>query len=266
MIETGIGCPYYEWRSLCEHLASDYRILLYHRQGYGKSPESIRPRDTTSIAVELHELLLSLEVNFPFTLLGHSYGGLCAQHFTRLFPHLVKHLILVDSTSKNFMTLYELGTPVLNSYIALEQMIEANKVHSTKTQAELTNEIPSDSVEEMKAFLTSPLLYQTVADEFSLWEHSSETMKKSGPFPDLPLTIIARDPEVSALPFIKHGIPAEETYRYEQRWHELQQELSRLSKKGEMVIAKGSDHEIHLDRPDQVIECLLKSKKSGAWT
>ncbi|MGX1264289.1 hypothetical protein RKD55_002093 [Rossellomorea marisflavi] len=164
------------------------------------------------------------------------------------------------------MTLYELGTPVLNSYISLEGMIETNKARGTKTQAQLINEIPSDSVGEMKAFLTSPLPYQTVADEFSLWEHSSEILRKSGHFPDLPLTIIARAPKVSALPFIEHGTPEEEAFLYEQRWHELQQELSQLSQKGEMVIAKGSDHEIHLDRPDQVIECLLKSKRNDSWT
>jgi pimeloyl-ACP methyl ester carboxylesterase len=266
VIETGIGCSYYEWRSLCENLAGEYRILLYHRQGYGKSTESTRPRDTSSIAIELHELLLSLEVQAPFTLLGHSYGGLCAQHFTRLFPQLVKRLILVDSTSIDFMTLYELGTPVLNSYISLDQIIAANEVRGTESQAELTKEVPSHPDGEMKDFLTSPLLYRTVVEEFFLWEQSSEMMKESECFPDLPLTVIARAPEVSALPFIKHGIPADEAYRYEQRWHELQQELSRLSQHGEMVIAKGSDHGIHLDKPDQVIECLLKNKESGAWT
>ncbi|WP_160140841.1 alpha/beta fold hydrolase [Bacillus sp. SLBN-3] len=107
MIEIGIGCAYYEWRSLCDHLSSDYRILLYHRSGYGQSPGTTKPRDTKSIAVELHELLQSLGVKAPFTLLGHSYGGFCAQHFTRLFPDLVEHLILVNSTSMNFMTLHD---------------------------------------------------------------------------------------------------------------------------------------------------------------
>ncbi|MEW4308596.1 alpha/beta fold hydrolase [Rossellomorea marisflavi] len=160
MIEMGIGCSYYEWRSLCNYLAGDYRILLYHRQGYGKSTESTRPRDTSSIAIELHELLLSLEVQAPFTLLGHSYGGLCAQHFARLFPQLVKRLVLVDSTSIDFMTLYELGTPVLNSFISFDQMIAANEVRGTKTHAELTKEVPPDPDGEMKDFLTSPHRYR----------------------------------------------------------------------------------------------------------
>lgn len=66
------------------------------------------------MANELKGLLEKLEVHDPIILVGHSYGGLCAQHFIKMYPTLVNSCILVDSTSVNLHRLNELELPVLD--------------------------------------------------------------------------------------------------------------------------------------------------------
>jgi len=56
--------------------------------------------------------------------------------------------------------------------------------------------------------------------------------------------------------WIKYQIPKKEAVLYEAQWRELQIELSKLSNKGKLVIAENSEHEVYIDRPDIVIECL----------
>ena len=57
-------------------------------------------------------LLNKLAIQEPFILIGHSYGGLCAQHFAMLHEDKSQALILVDSTSMNLHRLDELHLPI----------------------------------------------------------------------------------------------------------------------------------------------------------
>jgi hypothetical protein len=55
IIETGIGNSFYSWYPLIKEISDDFKILLYHRAGYGKSPSSDKPRRTNYIVKELNE-------------------------------------------------------------------------------------------------------------------------------------------------------------------------------------------------------------------
>ncbi|MEI2665706.1 hypothetical protein [Rossellomorea sp. LJF3] len=115
--------------------------------------------------------------------------------------------------------------------------------------------------DEEEAFLTNPVLYQTIADEFTNWSTSCTEIKSGKSFPNIPLIVIARDEELSAKPYIEYGIPEEEALLHEQEWRELQLGLAQLSEMGELVIAEGSDHEVHKDQPGIVVECLQRLKE-----
>ncbi|WP_280512974.1 alpha/beta hydrolase [Rossellomorea vietnamensis] len=218
------------------------------------------------MARELHMLIEKLQLD-RFLLVGHSFGGLCAQQYARMYPEKLDGVLLIDSTSHHFHRLYDLDLPVMYSMISLEKLIEANKETSTKSKNELKEEF-MESIEESKgylpekeaadyeAFMTTPHFYKTVAEEFENWSTSSEEIKSGEAFPDIPLIVIARDQELSARPYVEHGIPETEAILHERVWRELQVELAGLSSKGELVIAEGSDHEVHKDRPGVIVECL----------
>ena len=73
---------------------------------------------------------------------------------------------------------------------------------------------------------------------------SNRQVRNAGPFPDVPLTVIAAT---------DHG-------RYVREWELtlmwLQQQLATLSPRGSLIVAQGSGHDVQLDRPETVIEAV----------
>jgi pimeloyl-ACP methyl ester carboxylesterase len=269
ILETGIGGSFYNWYSFIQEIKKHFTVVLYHRAGYGNSPISEKARTTKNIAEELNDLVEEIGITDKFILMGHSFGGLCAQQYALMYPHKIKGLILVDSTSSNFQKLYDLTIPVMNSLISVDERIKINLNTSQQTKEELQLKytdmiyeykkiLPSQEVSGFEEFMTNPLLYKVIANEFENFGESSKTIKAMGKFPQIPLIVIARDKEISIKSFTENDIPEEEAILYENVWLELQIELSQLSDKGELVIAEGSDHQVHLDRPDSVIQSLKR--------
>lgn len=267
VVETGIGSSFYDWYSIVEDLKEDFTIVLYHRCGYGKSQDPKTPRTTKNIAEELNYFLDKIGIKEEFILVGHSFGGLCAQHYAKMYPHRLKGIMLIDSTSFNFKQLYMLNVPVMNSLISIDKMVESNITSSEKTKEELKvqngniisayeNRMSNDEMELVEEFFTNPRLHKTIAEEFKNWERDSEGIKSIPEFPNIPLIVVARDNKVSEREWVKYDIPEKEAILYENEWRKLQVELSTLSEKGRLVIAENSDHEVYLDKPDIIIQNL----------
>lgn len=227
VIELGIGCFWYDWLNLIDSIKDNFKILVYHRLGYGKSSDHNCERTTRNIANELHSLLIELNID-KFIMMGHSFGGLCTIQFCKMYPEMLKAVVLVDSTSFNWKKLYEVDNPVLNEVLSIDGWA--------------------------KSFLNEGKI--TIGMEFCNFEASANDIKNIEGFPNLPLIVIARDIDVSVEGLVKSDLPREEAIRYENVWRELQVELSNLSPQGKLVIADGSDHEVFLDKPQVIIECL----------
>lgn len=234
LIEIGIGSSIYNWFPFVKNIMNDFTIIMYHRAGYGSSRISKNPRTTKNISYELNKFIESLGIKEKVTIMGHSFGGLCALHYVMLFPDKVNGLILLDSTSPELRNRYNQSIDDCNDILTKNEVIRFEK------------------------FITSPNMFKTVAEEFQNWESSSESIKELGEFPNIPLTVIARDIEASVNAFVQYNIPEEEAVEYEKVWRELQIGLSQLSTKGELIIADRSDHGIHLDRPDIIIKGLKR--------
>ena len=64
------------------------------------------PQPTTSqnAAADLHAILAAAEVTGPYVIVGHSWGGLIATTFARIYPDDVSGLVLVDPASQYLQT------------------------------------------------------------------------------------------------------------------------------------------------------------------
>jgi pimeloyl-ACP methyl ester carboxylesterase len=267
VIETGIGGSFYDWYSIVEEIKEQFTVVMYHRAGYGKSHVPITSRTTRNIAEELNFLLERIGIKDKFILMGHSFGGLCVQHYAKMYPNKVKGIMLIDSTSYNFKQLYMLDIPIMNSLIEIDKMIESNINSSKKSKEEIREQnknmisgykkyMPDVDMKAVEEFFTSPILYKTMAEEFKNWDTDSKDIKGTSQFPNIPLIVIARDNKVAENYWIRYNIPKKEAVLYEAEWRKLQVELSKLSSKGKLRIAENSDHEVYLDRPDVIIEGL----------
>ncbi|THG91568.1 alpha/beta hydrolase [Alkalihalobacillus alcalophilus ATCC 27647 = CGMCC 1.3604] len=98
IMEAGYGDNSTTWDSIVNELSELANVLVYDRAGLGKSEKSGHPRTSLQMVEELNSLLNYLDIELPYILVGHSFGGVNARLFASTYPHKVGGLVLIDST------------------------------------------------------------------------------------------------------------------------------------------------------------------------
>ncbi|MGU3432562.1 alpha/beta fold hydrolase [Actinomycetes bacterium M1A6_2h] len=113
--ETGSGDPlvlvcgttqdYRLWTPLLPVLAEKYRVICYNHRGIGASTRGTGPMTVASLAQDLSELLLALDIGQAHVL-GWSLGSAVAQEFALAHPECVASLVLAATWGRtdNFQT------------------------------------------------------------------------------------------------------------------------------------------------------------------
>ncbi|MCR8848397.1 alpha/beta hydrolase [Rossellomorea sp. SC111] len=268
IVLTGMGCSFEEWYEVIQTLSKTYRVLTFHRQGLGQSEIGTGIQNTASTVRDLSDILNHLQIDEPLYLMGHSYGGLCVQHFAKVHPEKVAGVILVDSISVELKELVKLDLPVLNQDTD-ELWIEKSLAYSIKNEQELSEIIQPSLIEKQRKlpmaiqqklldFQVNPLLYKAMASEIKEWTKDAEVIRSLGSFPDVPLLVIGRDKEYTIQSELENGIPEWELRVFEEKWEELITKQSELSIKGEYILASHSGHSVFIDRPDLIIDSVHK--------
>ncbi len=267
LILTGMGCSFDEWVEVAESLSKTNRIIMFHRPGLGESEIEEEIRTTTSTMEEAHHLLAILDIAEPVIMIGHSYGGLCVQHFTKVYPHKVRALVLVDSTSHDLEKLDTLDLPILNQNSSDKEWLEDCQTYAHLTEEELRKiiqpvltenqkRLPMPVQERLINFQQKPYLYKAMKSEAENWKADAKIIKELGPFPDTPLLVIGRDKEYVIQQGVEEGLPESELMLLENTWEQLIKEQAKLSKKSRVVFAEKSGHSVHLDSPDYIIAAI----------
>ncbi len=100
---------------------SGFRILRYDQYGRGYSDRPFVEYDKKLYSNLLLELLDSLKISEPVDLLGHSFGGSLAVHFTSQYPQRVRKIILFSPMINGIsdMTAFRIiRTPIIGTYIS----------------------------------------------------------------------------------------------------------------------------------------------------
>ncbi|MDH4420919.1 alpha/beta hydrolase [Bacillus cereus] len=260
VIQTGMTCSFYDWLPIIEKLSKHFTVVSYHRPGYGKSELGNHSRTTLQAAKELHMLLQKLAIHEPIILIGHSYGGLCAQHFAMLHEDRLQALILVDSTSMNLHRLDELHLPISDQTDSDDMWLQKYNTYSNMNVDTLYNELKSmlvDQSRQLIEFSISPSLYKATASELSEWKNCARSIKELYKTLEIPLIIIGRDPHYSISQLIESGMPKEEASQLETMWQELIQEQLNISIHSDYILAEHASHGIENDRPDIIVEAIL---------
>lgn len=267
VVENGLGNTMYNWNWIIEALKEKATFITYHRAGYGKSESSNFNRNTEVIAKELNELLNHLSINERVLLLGHSFGGLCVLHYANMFPKRVNGVVLVDSTSHNFQKLFDIDTPYMLKELSNDKFCELFREIANMDKEEFLEKYPIElskdelnlpkyMQEKIMEYCSNQKLFLTSAVEMENWHISSELIKRYSSFPDVPMRVIARDMETAVNNLKSNGVPEYEAILFEDVWRDLQIELSELSSKGKLIIAKECDHIIQVENPKYVIDAI----------
>ena len=95
---SGFGDRVSSWMSVQRKVAEVTRTISYDRAGLGESEMLSANRSLDTLVFELNELLKKENVESPYILVGHSYGGHIIRYFAHKHPERVAGLVLVDAT------------------------------------------------------------------------------------------------------------------------------------------------------------------------
>jgi len=84
------------WTHQIDAFKKDYRLIVPDLRGHGQSQAPRGPYRMDQMADDLRALLAELEIE-QVVLAGHSMGGYVAFAFWRIYPHLLRALVLSDT-------------------------------------------------------------------------------------------------------------------------------------------------------------------------
>jgi pimeloyl-ACP methyl ester carboxylesterase len=219
VLAAGAGQDSRTWAPLVEELASVGRVLSFDRPGLGQSPDVAGPRTPTAIAHELRAVLTALDLSGPMVLVGHSMGGIHALRYADLYPETVSGVVLLDAPPADFER---------------ERMALLSAEEQQRRQAAL---------EEGRS--RAPRVVGRERDGASAERWTFERFPRSRP-----LVVVVADSQY----FGDLGI--EEAHRA--LWMRLSEQWLKLSDRSQLLVATGSGHMIHRERPGLVLDVIRR--------
>jgi pimeloyl-ACP methyl ester carboxylesterase len=262
ILDAGLGGYSQDWIWVHPKVAEFARVCAYDRAGYAWSDPGADPRDSRQIVAELHTLLNNAGVSPPYVLVGQSFGGLNARFYAKQYPDQVAGVVLVDATPDHIYDNPAFSMPqrekdrgeilmfrtvtMLARYGVLRLFVQLAGAEPLTFLEDYPPEIRANVL--AMSFLHTDY-YETTVDELVTFEKSTRQVQAAPPDPDIPYIVIVRrlldeqdGPEID---------PAQE-----EAWRRLQTELAKSLPDGTLVIAEESDHIIHINQPDLVVEAI----------
>ncbi|MGD9704407.1 MAG: alpha/beta fold hydrolase [Acidimicrobiia bacterium] len=210
------------WGKVEPDIAARARVCSYARPGTGTSDPAVSTQTFATQATQLSALLATIGEPGPYVVVGHSFGGAEAITFASLYADQVTGLVLIDASPATWPT--ELCA-VADDGSESAAFVRSNCAGWAD---------PTGNVEHLDVFAS----FKEVAGIESLGS--------------LPMTVI------TAVDRQFPGLAAAELARLTEAWNQGQQRWSDLSSTSQVVPVEDTSHHIELDRPDVVIEAILR--------
>jgi pimeloyl-ACP methyl ester carboxylesterase len=222
VLEAGLGGGHRDWDAVQPELARTTRVCSYDRAGLGFSQLAPKRATATEKAEDLNKLLSAADVDRPYVLVGHSYGGMLARVFTAKYADEVAGVVLLDSShpDQRRRSLAALPPPRAG---------ESAVVRDLRRELRVATFPNPEGVD---------------------FEASSTEARAAGPLADKPLIVVTAGQEEAPPEW-----PRNVVRRLREGWLAMQADLATLSTNGIHVIALTSPHSIqsNLGQPDLVV-------------
>jgi len=219
---SGLNVPQSYWNSVVPNLAERATVVTYDRPGIGKSELGDAPVHGEQSAKDLHVLLEKLGAPKPYVVVGHSYGGSVARLFVSKYPKDVGGLILEDCQHESIL----------------------------EEQRKLLKGQDLEALDNMAARMSNTANPKTEMDYNRI---TSEQLRSSAPLPKIPYVVITSGNRSKAVPPIFSEQSREQLIALGM---ELQKRLVNLIPGGKQIVAEGVGHNIHVERPEILLEPL----------
>ncbi|MFA5858130.1 MAG: alpha/beta hydrolase, partial [Elusimicrobiota bacterium] len=260
-------------------LAQDVTVLTYDRAGYGWSSAGKFPRTPEQVAVELDEILNTLNLAPPYILVGHSIGGLYARQYAMMAPGKVAACVFLDPMPvENKRFEQELGPELYRQSGADKTgaMSTGKFFASTglgRVLAPLIQSAPMFAGYKKLGKNVYPVIYENMVREESYPAMLSEyvsamddtqlgLVREKSRFPDIPVVVVYHSPERVVDETVRWAkLTKEDAQKVETLREKLTREYLESGKnknKPEWVVMSNSGHYMHLDEPGVIAGIIKK--------
>jgi pimeloyl-ACP methyl ester carboxylesterase len=269
IIETAWGSLSLEWKSIQEEISKETTCLLYDRAGYGESSYASSPRTGKSISFELKKILENTNIKPPYILVGHSSGAIYSQSFALEYPETVAGMILVEPITVNDDDFNKLKVPNYQKMFSVQARMENIKSllkldvkqfsqYISQMLKNVYNQYPEEIRYKLIEYQSDPSFFKTVLQEYNSRKDSFRYLKQNQKELNFPVTIISRDSELMIDISGQAGLPKEEAIDVENLWQLHLKSLLEISPFSKFVLAKNSNHQIHVSKPNVIIEEIIE--------
>lgn len=260
VIDAGQGDYSLSYQELLPAIGAYARVCAYDRAGLGWSDPSPNPRTAQQIVTELRTLLDRAEESGPFVLVGQSSGGLYVRLFAYSHPSEVAGLVLLDAAHEDqFATVPDTFTSMVR---VMPWLYGAMRLAASTGVPALVgwsgsyvpSSMPPGIAKPYKALAAaSPKFLLAASRELSALPDTHAQLRAASRegLGDIPVVVLSHE--------ICNGcgmLGPDQLEAYERNWREAQAAVAAQSSRGRWQIVPQSGHEVHLDRPDAVLDAI----------
>ncbi len=244
------------WTLVQPEVSKTTRVCSYDRAGLGWSEPSPLSRTSETMVKELHTLLVNANVEGPYVMVGHSFGGALVRLYSHIYPDEVAGMVLVDGAPDDLFVRVPVWRKAIEQKLGLFRTLAPLSSFGLLALApeSIPNRgLPDEALAQYRAISAATRYFQTVIAENEAFEKNLDQVRAAGitSFGNMPLIVVSRGIWVS-LP----GLSRVEDQQSWLAWQEMQSELASLSSNGKQITAEEAGHSIQLDQPDLVIDAI----------
>jgi pimeloyl-ACP methyl ester carboxylesterase len=272
VFESGFAATSLNWMGVQDAVAEVAQTVAYDRGGLGWSAGASSARTPGKIAEELRAMLRELEVEPPYLLVGHSFGGLVMRRYALDYPEEVAGVVLVDPmrteewppVNEGQRALVERSIRMIGHGVTLARvgvvrllvkavMGKSRSVSRTMGRVagvrgryliyRVTSEVekmPEAVRPGVAAHWSDPMFYRGMLAHLNALTASVEEMHDADPIEGVPVVVLT--------PGSAEALSGEA--------------LERIGTDVRQVIAEKSQHWVHLDEPELVIAAILEMRSA----
>jgi len=265
VFESGFGATSLNWVHIQEAMAERVHTVAYDRCGLGWSSACVSERTPRQVAAELRSLLQAAGVTPPWILVGHSFGGLVMQRFALDYSDEVAGLVLVDpmrtdewppvnpgahARIERAQRLTRVGATcarfgmsrlAARSHLCRSARLSGYLIRLAGEQGaylagRLNTEIgkmPAHIRPSIAAHWSAPRFYRGLLAHLDAVHGTVAEMHEAEPIRDTPVTVVT--PASAPAPA----------------------NLDQYGPRGRHIVAERSEHWVHLDEPELVVQAIL---------
>lgn len=260
ILDAGSDMSSIDWALVQPQIAQFTRVCSFDRAGMGWSEAGSTPRLSSRMVFELHTLLNNANIEGPYLLAGHSFGGLTSQLFANTFPEKVSGVVLVDSVHEDSFKKMHLAEQPFFKILSHPNLVTVLSASGLLRVFMHSPPFPMEgfSSEAKDMWVANALNTKSVrawCQEIMVAEESYHELAMS---PNMlkhkPLTVISAGKSE-----YQPSMHEDEREMHEQRfrtWSEMQEDLVKKSTIGKRIIAANSGHNISHEQPTIIVDAI----------